>query len=75
MRYPDRQRPSPTTLTQNFTKETPMKKKHIYTNIHKAIFRLTGVGISQDLFARRAVASSCQSSNKSLGSPPPLYMY
>ncbi len=52
-----------------------MKKKHIDTNIHTAISRLTGVGISQDMATRRAVASSCQSSNTSLGSPPPLYMY
>ena len=47
-----------------------MKKQHIYTNIHKAISLLTGVGIFQDMATRRAVASSCQSSNKLLGSPP-----
>ncbi len=52
-----------------------MKKKHIDTNIHKAISLLTGVGIFQDLFARRAVASSCQPAHKSLGSPPTLYVF
>ncbi len=52
-----------------------MKKKHIDTNIHKAIFALIGLGISQDLSTRRAVASFCQTANKSLGSPSPLYMY
>ena len=53
-----------------------MPNGHIDVNIPKAISSATGMGISQDLTMRRAVASSPKTANKQLGypPPPPLYM-
>ena len=47
-----------------------MQKRHIDANIDKTIALATGLGVSGDLSARHAVASSCQTANKLLGSFP-----
>lgn len=53
-----------------------MRNKRIDVKIRKAISFLTGVvGISQNLSARRALASSLRSANKPLGNPPPHFTY
>ena len=48
-----------------------MPKRHIDTNIRKAISPATGLSISQNTTARRTVASSLATANKPLDCPPP----
>ncbi len=53
-----------------------MLSKYITVTIRKAISLLaTGVGISQNLSARRVVTSSVKPVNKRFGCPPPLYIH
>ena len=47
-----------------------MPNRHIDVNIDTAISTLTELGTSQDLTARRAVASSVETANKPLDYPP-----
>ena len=49
-----------------------MPNRHINANIHKTISPATGVDISQDITARRTLASSLQSANTKVV-PPSLY--
>ena len=53
-----------------------MPNAHINANLDKTMSPATGVDISQDLSARRAIASFLKTANKRLGCPPPpLYKY
>ena len=47
-----------------------MRKGHSDVNINTVISPAAGLGVSQDIAARRAVASSAERANKQLATPP-----